>query len=162
MCSDSKTIAQAMRFKITALGITTKQATEKIAEECGVTTTSVYTWISGNNRPRRQHLNGISKVLRMHHSRLNDLWVKTAVAVRGKSVAKKAKKKTLSKKVAATFVPSKDSVEGVLPPYMQLAVDLAILPEEKRNLVIAYADNIAQTIDWNRIKRFENAIKGGK
>ena len=125
-----------MRCKITALGIKTQEAIKIICDECGVSKAAVYTWITGRNRPRKQYLFGISNALHMRHSRLLDMWMKSAIAKKHK--AKSAPVVRNDKPVEKTFIPNRDD--------LQVAVDLVKMGHERKENIL----NLVMVLELGR------------
>ena len=135
MCNHSNTIGHAIRSKITALGMKQSYAMKVIAKECDCSTITVYGWINGG-RPWRKYLPGISRAMKLRLSRLEEIWMSTAIAQKANEKPAVLTKPTVD--VSETFVPNLDD--------LQVAVSLVKLGAERRDNVM----NLVKVLELGR------------
>ena len=130
MCNHDTTIGKAIRSKIKAMGIKQSVAMRMIAKHCDCSPITVYGWLTGG-RPLRKYLPGISNALNLRESRLQDIWLSTAVAAKASdTLTARVTKKAVSKTPRSinSFVPNADD--------LQVAVSLVKLGKDRRDNVL--------------------------
>ena len=130
MCNHDTTIGKAIRSKIKAMGIKQSVAMRMIAKHCDCSPITVYGWLTGG-RPLRKYLPGISNALNLRESRLQDIWLSTAVAAKASdTLTTRVTKKAISKTPRSinSFVPNADD--------LQVAVSLVKLGKDRRDNVL--------------------------
>jgi hypothetical protein len=123
MCNHDTTIGKAIRSKIKAMGIKQSVAMRMIAKHCDCSPITVYGWLTGG-RPLRKYLPGISNALNLRESRLQDIWLGTAVAAK----ASDTPTTRVAPRSINSFVPNVDD--------LQVAVSLVKLGKDRRDNVL--------------------------
>ena len=140
MCNHDTTIGKAIRSKITAMGIKQSVAMRMIAKHCNCSPITVYGWLTGG-RPLRKYLPGISNALNLRESRLQNIWLSTAVAAKAKDISVKPwtyESDTFQGKVEKAVSKTPRSINSFVPNVddLQVAVSLVKLGKDRRDNVL--------------------------